>query len=614
MSPLPDKNPWNPTELLKEFQDYTVDFLDEYNLDQRVGIYSEIQAAVLGQRQDLPDPLEVALLSWGIFNDPEMNSSLLPFGWTEMVTLMDQKIRNNPQSPLRLSYQVLMGVAQSTVDPSKLGVVKDDAIVNAVIDAAAGSLVTRAIAPSLRILSTNIASRLAANESGRILRAARTAGKGLRGLGRAARKHPIITAGASIAIPGWLGVFSGEEGTTESQPVEDQVDPTLEPEPTGGTRTLVDVETGEVLQVPVGTPQPAGAIDFSGDLGDIQRQLGVSLTPQGVPSDINELFLGGLTINEEDFPFGVDPRGRAVTSGGPDKIPEYLDTSIPASQRGDLSFRRQYGQTIVPPGGQIWPAAFTEYQGNTLFQWSLAAASRAGVPPEIMYGMITMESGWDPMAISSDGQSIGLAQIHLPSNPTVTREAALNPVFAVEWLAESLSQSHNEFDSWEAAFVAKRNPEGARVLAESGVYMTAADKSFAQQIALAAEASGIGNIIWGSQGSLINAPVGGGGSGRAPFQAPDPATIREWLPSVYEEVFGRSKPTDEELEAGVEKVTALMRQAYNAQGSGQDIDAEARFVEELKGTGEAQFHGERQQVASVHDYMGDLVSILRGAP
>lgn len=38
-------------------------------------------------------------------------------------------------------------------------------------------------------------------------------------------------------------------------------------------------------------------------------------------------------------------------------------------------------------------------------------------------------------------QSFGLVQVHLPAHPTITKEQATNPEFAVEFLANNLQQN-----------------------------------------------------------------------------------------------------------------------------------------------------------------------------
>ena len=46
--------------------------------------------------------------------------------------------------------------------------------------------------------------------------------------------------------------------------------------------------------------------------------------------------------------------------------------------------------------------------------------------------MISCESKFDPSRIGDGGTSFGLFQIHLPSNPSVTKECALDAVCATE--------------------------------------------------------------------------------------------------------------------------------------------------------------------------------------
>ena len=46
------------------------------------------------------------------------------------------------------------------------------------------------------------------------------------------------------------------------------------------------------------------------------------------------------------------------------------------------------------------------------------------------------ESGLKPDAVGDGGRSYGLFQIHLPAHPSVTKEQALDPTFAVEWSAK----------------------------------------------------------------------------------------------------------------------------------------------------------------------------------
>lgn len=71
-----------------------------------------------------------------------------------------------------------------------------------------------------------------------------------------------------------------------------------------------------------------------------------------------------------------------------------------------------------------------------------------------MSGIISCESGWNPNIQSNhryttnapagyvSGQreeSYGLVQIHLPAHPHITKEQALDPEFALDFLARNLA-------------------------------------------------------------------------------------------------------------------------------------------------------------------------------
>lgn len=48
---------------------------------------------------------------------------------------------------------------------------------------------------------------------------------------------------------------------------------------------------------------------------------------------------------------------------------------------------------------------------------------------------ISCESNWNMGAIGDGGTSLGLAQIHLPAHTEITRAQALDPYFAIPWMA-----------------------------------------------------------------------------------------------------------------------------------------------------------------------------------
>ena len=67
------------------------------------------------------------------------------------------------------------------------------------------------------------------------------------------------------------------------------------------------------------------------------------------------------------------------------------------------------------------------------------SAVKHGVSESLMRQIIKCESGFRPDAVGDAGYSFGLVQIHLPSHPAVTKEQALDPEFATDFLAKNLS-------------------------------------------------------------------------------------------------------------------------------------------------------------------------------
>lgn len=73
-------------------------------------------------------------------------------------------------------------------------------------------------------------------------------------------------------------------------------------------------------------------------------------------------------------------------------------------------------------------------------------AEMYGVSADQMKNVIACESSWNTtiqsLHTNSGGreQSFGLVQIHLPSHPSVTYEQAIDPVFAIEFMARAYSE------------------------------------------------------------------------------------------------------------------------------------------------------------------------------
>jgi hypothetical protein len=72
---------------------------------------------------------------------------------------------------------------------------------------------------------------------------------------------------------------------------------------------------------------------------------------------------------------------------------------------------------------------------DALRAYARGVALREGLNADHFVGTIACESGFDPDAVGDQGTSLGLAQIHLPAHPDITRAEALDPYFSIDWMA-----------------------------------------------------------------------------------------------------------------------------------------------------------------------------------
>ena len=71
-----------------------------------------------------------------------------------------------------------------------------------------------------------------------------------------------------------------------------------------------------------------------------------------------------------------------------------------------------------------------------MVSWS---ANKYGVDPEIITKVIQCESTSNPTAIGDHGHSYGISQIYLPAHPEITKDQALDPAWAIDYLAQQIS-------------------------------------------------------------------------------------------------------------------------------------------------------------------------------
>ena len=88
-------------------------------------------------------------------------------------------------------------------------------------------------------------------------------------------------------------------------------------------------------------------------------------------------------------------------------------------------------QYKVPPEPPTVPELIQKY------------ATEYNVSASKMTKTIQCESSFNPNAVGDGGNSYGLSQIHLPSwGGSITKEQALNPDFAVKFMAQQFSQGN----------------------------------------------------------------------------------------------------------------------------------------------------------------------------
>ena len=80
-------------------------------------------------------------------------------------------------------------------------------------------------------------------------------------------------------------------------------------------------------------------------------------------------------------------------------------------------------------------------------EWIAIEARNYNVSESLMLCLINHENtSWNPSLQSyanyrgNREESYGLAQIHLPAHPEITKEQAQNPKFAISWMASEISE------------------------------------------------------------------------------------------------------------------------------------------------------------------------------
>jgi Transglycosylase SLT domain len=128
---------------------------------------------------------------------------------------------------------------------------------------------------------------------------------------------------------------------------------------------------------------------------------------------------------------------------------------------------RQYqkNSTSLNIDGTVGRQTYTSLIKHVVF----AREVRFDIPNHYLAGMVTQESGFDPVALGFiDPNDRGLLQINRVHHPDVSDQEAFNPRFAAEWGARRMATASNLFVGkttelqWDCAIAYHNNPTSAK--------------------------------------------------------------------------------------------------------------------------------------------------------
>lgn len=117
----------------------------------------------------------------------------------------------------------------------------------------------------------------------------------------------------------------------------------------------------------------------------------------------------------------------------------------------------------LDPDGVVGPK-------TTKALWRPLLVSAGPISADLQCGLVQKESGWDPGAVGySTPSDNGLVQINLSAHPTVTREQAFDPYFAVGFMRNYLADALTRYEGrLEIAIAHYNSPTSAKEWARTG--------------------------------------------------------------------------------------------------------------------------------------------------
>jgi hypothetical protein len=203
----------------------------------------------------------------------------------------------------------------------------------------------------------------------------------------------------------------------------------------------------------------------------------------------------------------------------------------------------------------------------------------------------------------------------------VTRQQAMNPTYALNWMASKLSNDYRRYGNWETAIIGAASPSGAQYFAENQTFETDYELAFLSDVLTFANNSSLMDPVIDLDRIRAIADAyarsrGGGGPSIPAYQAPDPAEVRNYARDMIEQVLKR-KATPVEINSAFTVINDLFRKQYQAkvqsmQGAETtEVNPEERFEEALRTSGEGQFREQATETGSVMSYAGQIARIFQ---
>lgn len=498
--------------------------------DQRLTLYNQLIEALLAGQNLTAEELQV--LAFGILQDPEVD---VPIDVQELFNQLQQRQASGAPVQIEDFERAIAGA--DAIQPDAIAQTIQDTIVGSV--AGAGLLATRAAVQGGAAAAAAGVSRFR-GAAGAVIPGGET---GISGIFKSLLSHPIKKS--AIAVGGLMGVgmltqnqpvTPGPGGAVTSGPGR-RADITTTPS-VGSGRSNATADIQAIIESMLSATRPGAAGGpLSPDI--IALAEGLNIDPSLLQGSsyqtfepANPLALGIYEFDPSNYPYGATSAGAVAgqpyTGGTTQQLMDEFRKSLGprggptgglASSILDLKDVMEGTQGVISPGGQIMPRAFAEFRGKALLQHVMDAASRYGVPASLLYGIIALESNFNPNAVGDQGNSHGLAQIYLPAHPDITRRQALDPLFALNWTASNLRNNFRKYGAWEVAAIAHNSPNAANQISQTG---TVADRALRQKatsyistVLDHAGRSGIGNEIFTGEA------LAGLGSGPAAAAGPD---------------------------------------------------------------------------------------------